>query len=115
MLYLVSKPIPLCEGRYEVSRLATDDLVQLVRNAHASGTLESRIHYASTASAIRALANVDVRTTSLAGDPYITDADIIVEIRLKPGKEKGPVVAGDLEFWELKFTSPTAWPAIVND
>lgn len=115
MLYLVSKPIPLTEGRYDVSRLSSDDLAQMIREAQSTGKLESRIHYASTAAALRALANVDIRTTSLAGDPNITESDTVVEIRLKSGKEKGPVTLADLEFWEVRFTSHTAWPVIIKD
>lgn len=116
MLYLTSKPLALQSGEYAVSQITSDELAKMVRDAASSGLLESRIHFASSAAALRALAAVDVRTTSKEGDPYLTNNDTVVEVRLKPTTPKGQRVGlADLEFWKINFKANGAWPALVDD
>jgi hypothetical protein len=114
MLYLVSNPLTLPEGQYRVDKLSVDEVARMIREADSRGALESRIHFASSAAALRSLAAVDIRTTRVAGEPYLTDSDTVIEIRLKPGSQ-GKVGLADLEFFSLRSSSTSFWPAIVND
>jgi hypothetical protein len=113
MLYLVSKPIPMTPGTYTVSSIQEAELTELIREAAANQQLESRIHFQSSATALRTATGVNIRTTSEPGQPYIQEGDLTIEVRLKPGTQGKRIGFHDLEFVKIRYSS--GWPAIVND
>lgn len=117
MLYLISKPFHLLAGNYDCKPISADDAAILIRLADSAGELQSLVHFASTAAAIRALAAVDVSLVERAEIPKPKHGDRFLDIRLKCSVQKGQRIGlADLEFWQIDYESKKAsadWPVVL--
>jgi hypothetical protein len=109
-LYLVTLPLPIFVGNYDVRRISAEDAARIIRNAYDSEDWQvlSAVHVGTTAALLTQISGRTVRRVDKARLPTPRDGDRFLFTRLATGVEREsfhqPLTLLDVKFQLCEYT-----------
>jgi hypothetical protein len=109
-LYLVTLPLPIFVGNYDVRRISAEEAARIIRHAYDSEDWQvmSAVHVGSTAALLTQISGRTVRRVDKARLPTPRDGDRFLFTRLATGVEREsfhqPLTLLDVKFQLCEYT-----------